>query len=92
MATVLCVGAEQTLIATRSLILRKAGHLVVTAMGEPELLAACTQHRFDVAVIGQCVSREQKRRFFSFIRQYCPTTKILELYPPGARTLADADG
>jgi hypothetical protein len=92
MATVLCTGADRVLNETRCLILRQAGHTVVPAMGEQEVIAACTQNQFDVAVIGQVISTSQKKRIFSFLRQHCPTTKILELYAPfSGRALHGAD-
>jgi hypothetical protein len=82
MATVLCTGADRTLIETRALILRRAGHTVMPVMGEPELIAACQENRFDVAVIGQAISNVQKQHVFDLVRQYCPTAKVLELYSP----------
>ena len=66
----------------RKLILEQAGHAVTTALSEREVVSACEQGSFEVVVIGQAVSREQKSRIFSLVRQSCPTAKILELYPP----------
>src|SRR5579864_3033657 len=40
-ALVLCTGINDVLIATRKLILERAGHKVVTATGERELITAC---------------------------------------------------
>jgi hypothetical protein len=92
MATVLCTGADRVLIETRTLILRAAGHTVVPALAEPDLIAACTQNRFDVAVVGQAISAVQKKRVVSLVRQHCPTAKVLELYSPiRGRSLPDAD-
>jgi hypothetical protein len=92
MATVLCTGADRVLIETRALILRGAGHIVVPVMGEPELIEACQQNRFDVAVIGQAISKVKKQYVFNLVRQHCPTAKILELYSPvHGRALRNAD-
>ena len=92
MATVLCTGADRVLIETRALILRGAGHSVVTVMGEPELIAACQQNRFQVAVIGQAISNIRKQHVYHLVRQHCPSAKILELYSPEhGKTLPDAD-
>jgi hypothetical protein len=92
MASVLCSGADRSLIATRRLILEQAGHSVVTAVGEPEIILACSQHSFDAAVIGQTTSSIEKRRIFSLVRTYCPNTKILELYSPATgKLLPEAD-
>jgi CheY-like chemotaxis protein len=93
MATVLCTGAERVLIETRTLILRQAGHTVVPATGESELIAACAENKFDVAVIGQAISDVEKLRVFSLVRRHCPAAKVLELYAPYKRkVLTEADG
>jgi hypothetical protein len=92
MATVLCTGADRTLIETRTLILRQAGHTAVPATGEPELAEACAHHNFEIAVIGQLISNAQKQRVFHLVRKYCPTVKVLELYAPfSGRALTEAD-
>src|SRR5690242_18641056 len=92
MASVLCTGADRVLLETRRLLLERGGHNVVAVKNEPELLDACTRHQFDVAVIGQGVSVPVKHRIRSIVRERCPGTKILELYPPyTGRVLSDAD-
>jgi CheY-like chemotaxis protein len=92
MALVLSTGVDKALLKTRRLILESAGHKVATVMDETALLVACKEHSFDVAVIGQTVSANFKRRACTLIRQHCPAAKILELYPPHmGRVLDDAD-
>ena len=80
MALVLCTGIDQSLLATRRLILEQAGHTVVTAMDTKQVVDACSKHDFNVAVIGQTISRSEKRRLAHLVRQHCATTMILELY------------
>jgi len=70
------------LIQTRRLILEGAGHRVIAATSEAEVAVACQQHRFDVAVIGQTISNQQKTALFSLVQKHCPSAKILELYLP----------
>ena len=92
MALVLCTGEDSVLLETRRLILRQAGHTVVPAVNSEQVILACKQHPFDVAVIGQSVSPESKRLIASLIRKNCPSAKILELHQAHhGRTLADAD-
>lgn len=92
MALVLCTGADPALMKTRQLLLEGAGHRVVTAADQPALIAACQQHAFDVAVIGQTASSTVKRRVLLLIREHCPSTRILELYQFSiGRILEDAD-
>ncbi len=80
MALVLCTGVDDTLLATRRLILERAGHTVFTASAEQEIKAACKNRPFDVAVIGNNASPEQKQRMVDLIRQACRGIKVLELY------------
>jgi CheY-like chemotaxis protein len=82
MALVLCTGVDQSLIATRKLILEQAGHRVVTAMTDREVESACRDNTFDVAVIAQSISRAHKQRIFELVRRHAPEVKVLELYPP----------
>jgi hypothetical protein len=92
MAFVLCSGADSALLKTRRLILEAAGHKVVVVRDEPSLMAACKEHAFDVAVIGQTVTARMKRRISSLIREGCPRAKVLELYDLHlGRVLDDAD-
>jgi CheY-like chemotaxis protein len=80
MALVLCTGIDPVLITTRKLILEQAGHQVVAATHESAITAACQEHKFDVAVIGQAVSVIQKQRILALIRKHCLSAKVLELY------------
>lgn len=92
MALVLCTGVDNALLQTRRLILENAGHTVVAVMDESALVKACEKHSFDVAVIGQAVSPNMKRRVSILIKEHCPEVKILELYPPYTeKVLDDAD-
>ena len=92
MALVLCTGIDAVLITTRQLILEQAGHQVVTATHEFAITAACQEHKFDVAVIGQAVSARAKQRILALIRKHCGSAKILELYRFNTgKILEDAD-
>jgi CheY-like chemotaxis protein len=92
MALVLCTGIDSVLLQTRRLILERAGHNVVTATDERDIMAACGQHAFDIAVIGQTVSSNGKRQIMVAVRKHCPTAKVLELYRSNTgRILDDAD-
>ena len=92
MALVLCTGVDKALLQSRRLILEHAGHTVVSVLDEQTLIAVCQKNSFDVAVIGQTVSPDMKLRTASLVRQHCPDTKILELYPLFmGKVLPDAD-
>src|SRR5207247_7473867 len=92
MALVLCTGSDPVLMETRRLILERAGHTVVPVLDEHALVAACEQHKFDVAVIGQNVSPKLKRRVLTLVRKYCPSVRVLELHHNyTSRALDNAD-
>jgi PleD family two-component response regulator len=92
MALVLCTGIDATLLATRRMILEAAGQKVVTVTNETALLAACEEHSFDVAVLGQAVSAKVKRHICALIRGHCPDVKVLEIYESHTGELVeDAD-
>jgi len=92
MATVLCTGWDQGLLDTRTLILESAGHEVHQARTQGEVVSACEEHQFDVAVIGQTVSNRMKRVVVSIVKENCPQVKILELYQPHVgKAIEDAD-
>jgi hypothetical protein len=92
MALVLCTGSDPTLLETRRMILERAGHIVVHAMNEREVILACKSHSFEVAVIGQSISPDSKRGIARLVRHNCPSARILELFSPHyGKTLEDAD-
>lgn len=92
MALVLCTGADRVLMETRKLIVEREGHTVVLVMSEPELNEACAKHSFDIAIIGQGISRKMKKVVAALIRESCPSVKILELHlPHEGRGVDDAD-
>jgi hypothetical protein len=91
-ALILCTGIDPGLLETRRIILERAGHTVIMATDERELVAACEANPFDVAVIGQTVSPRMKRAIASLIRKRCRSARILELYPLyQGKALEDAD-
>jgi DNA-binding response OmpR family regulator len=49
MAGVLCTGWDQSLLDTRTLILKSAGHEVQQARTQNEVVSACQNQHFDVA-------------------------------------------
>ncbi len=92
MALVLCTGSDRTLMQTRVMVLERAGHTVMSAMGEHELVAVCRRYSFDVAVIGQGIPRPEKQRVLRLLREHCPKSKVLELFIPSqGKMLPEAD-
>jgi hypothetical protein len=82
MAMVLYTGWDQSLMDTRTLILRSAGHEVHQARTQNEVASVCQEHQVDVVVICQTVSNPMKRLIATLIDEHCPNVKVLELYHP----------
>ena len=92
MALVLCTGVDPVLMKTRQLILEAAGHTVIPAVDEREVKAACGQHKFDLAVIGQSIAAKMKAHVLGIVQEHCPAARVLELYAAyEGRALANAD-
>lgn len=92
MALVLCTGWDKSLLDTRTLLLKTAGHEVHQARTQNEVLSECTEHQFDVAVIGQSLSNRMKVVVASLVKGHCPEIKVLELYHPHeGRAVSNAD-
>jgi hypothetical protein len=92
MATVLCTGVQPKLLESRKLLLEQAGHIVITALNEGQIVSACSEFRFDVVIIGQVVQSGLKHDWSTLVRRYCPSAKVLEVYLPGtALAVKDAD-
>jgi hypothetical protein len=91
-ALVLCTGVDPLLLETRKLILEQAGHKVIGVRNLRQVEAACRKYHFDVAVLGQTLSLEDKQSAASLVRKYCHMAKILELFQPHhGKTVEDAD-
>jgi hypothetical protein len=91
-ALVLCTGIDPELLASRKLILEGDGHTVVSTMDQRELEKACAEQNFDIAIIGEAMSPKVKRWASQLIREKCPSSRMLELYPFYAgRSLTDVD-
>ncbi len=92
MAYVLCTGIDPALMATRKLLLEHAGHTVFGAKNDQDIISACRQICFDVAVIGQAISSAKKQATAALVRENCVGIKILELVSPHqGRVVEDAD-
>ncbi len=92
MALVLCIGADDSLTATRGLILERAGHQVLLATNLEAVAQAFGQGDVDVVVIGEAIGTPQKRQIVELVRRKCKHAKILELLRRGYGSRAVRDG
>ena len=91
-AVVLGTGVDPLVLETRKLILERAGHIVIEATNSREAIAICSKQRVDIVLLCQTLLPEGKREMVRSVRQYCPASKILELYHSHqGKVLKDAD-
>ncbi|HEU5414036.1 MAG TPA: hypothetical protein VFW31_09775 [Candidatus Angelobacter sp.] len=91
MPSILYVGEDAGLVATRKLLLERAGNKVFSATNELEVIAACDR-QIDVAILGEVPSLVVKKGLANLIRSRCPAVKVLELYASyQGKSLDDAD-
>ena len=91
MADVLCIGRDDAAMQTRMLILERAGHSVSQARDLRQVKAACETFSFAVAVLGQSLNPNEKKRIVDVIMTSTKPTRILELHSGIAPELTEAD-
>jgi len=90
LANILCIGTADATMATRRMILERAGHSVTEAVDLRQVIAACESRNFEVAVLSQTLPDKEKARVSdTIIRMY--DAKILELHTGVAPELLSAD-
>ncbi len=85
MALVLCTGIDPSVVRTRQLILERAGHVVVPALDEHSLIAACQQNKFEVALPASSANAAVTLRCWNSIP--CPAARSLKMQIHGWRFL-----
>jgi hypothetical protein len=89
-ADILCIGLDSAAMQTRLLILQRAGHNVIQARDLRRVKIACETVLYDIAIIGQSLSCNEKRRISDAVVAACKTAKILELHTSIAPELPEA--
>jgi DNA-binding response OmpR family regulator len=81
---ILNVGADPQLLASSTDALTSAGFEVISAVNLTQVVHACEEHGFSLAILGQDLSPDEKTRITMAIRTYGEsTTSILPLFEPG---------
>jgi hypothetical protein len=91
MAHVLCIGADNAAMATRLLILTRAGHEVRQARDLRQVKTECETVCFNVVVIGHSLNPNEKMRVCDVVREHCKDAKLLELHSGVSPHLPEAD-
>jgi hypothetical protein len=77
---ILSVALHPALAETRSLLIRSLGSEVKTVSTLTELQEACQMQQYDLLIISQGISINEKRRIVTEFRQHCEGTPILEMF------------
>jgi DNA-binding response OmpR family regulator len=77
---ILSVALHPTLAETRSLLIRSLGSEVQTVSSLTQLREACQTHSYDLLLISQGISINEKLRIAAEFREHCKGTPILEMF------------
>lgn len=76
---ILSISTDRSLLVTRHLLLKQAGHDVVSAIGWRAGLIHCSAVKFDLIIFGHGIPRSDKASMLRAIRDVC-STPVLSLY------------
>lgn len=88
---ILCIGIDNAAMQTRLLILEQAGYQVIQARDVRRVKTACENISFAIAILGQSLNGNEKKRISDVVMACCKTAKILELHTGIAPELPGAD-
>lgn len=86
---VLCVSWTPALATTRTLLLKRAGFKVTSALGKQQALKKC-KTKADLMVLGHSVPREEKSAIIDCFRENS-SAPVLSLLRSGQNKLPEAD-
>ena len=75
---ILSVSYDQSLLATRRMLLEQRGYMVVSALGFIEAIGQCRKADFDLFILGHSIPETDKRELIKVFRENCPG-RILSL-------------
>ena len=90
-ADILCIGMDDAAMRRRMLILERAGHKVTQARDIRQVEAACQSISISIAILGQSLNANEKKRISDVLLKHCSSAKILELHTGLAPELPHAD-
>jgi DNA-binding NtrC family response regulator len=86
---ILSVSYDESLLATRQMILERAGFEVVSALGFSEALERCKKSNFDLVLLGHTIPIKDKASLIPSLKQHC--TRVLSIRRPGFPPAPGAD-
>ena len=91
MARILSVSYDDTLLRTRELMLRSAGHEVSSAYGFHEARELCAHPGFELAIVGHSIPTKDKLDIIRCFRESNPHGLVIALTRAGEARLAEVD-
>ena len=82
---VLYAEQNEQVLTTQSQVLQKAGFSVQTAIGRRAVQEAIKQARFDLVILGQTLSRDDRHHLPYMVKKAEETTKVLVMHTDGSR-------
>jgi len=90
MARLISVSYDETLLRTRELMLKTAGHSVRSAMGFREAMDVCA-YVAEMVIIGHSIPKKDKAEIIGCFRAANPTGIVIALTRAGEERLKEVD-
>jgi DNA-binding response OmpR family regulator len=69
---ILSVSYNETLLATREMLLEHMGYIVISALGFTEAVKHCQNDGFDLFILGHSIAYKDKLHLIKTFRENCP--------------------
>jgi DNA-binding response OmpR family regulator len=87
---ILSISYDLSLLTTRQMLLEQAGYHAISALGFTDAIERCREGKFDLAIIGHSIPRNDKRVIVQEIRQ-SSKSPVLSLYKSTEGPLESVD-
>ena len=91
MSRILSVSYDETLLLTRELMLKGAGHNVHSCLGYHDSITDCAAGPFDFAIIGHSIPKQDKLDIIVAFRRDNPAALVVALTRAGESRLNEVD-
>ncbi len=82
--------SEETVLATHSAELKKAGHQVTIALHRQGVLEALGRGQFDLVILGSTLSKDDRHHIPYMVKKARPATKVLVMHAASRHHEVDA--
>ncbi len=91
MARILSVSYDETLLRTRELLLKSAGHKTTSALQHKEAMEKCRQTGYELVIIGHSIAKADKLEIIACFRKNNPRAIVIALTRGGESRLREVD-